>query len=61
MSDIPADLIIHVNNTKYQLHKVCFLIDIPADLFEFSGKYVLVIRIIAPQVVYMNIKSPKIP
>jgi len=22
VSDVPADLIIHVNNTKYQLHKV---------------------------------------
>jgi hypothetical protein len=25
LSDVPADLIIHVNNTKYQLHKVLVL------------------------------------
>lgn len=24
VSDVPADLIIHVNNTKYELHKVLF-------------------------------------
>jgi hypothetical protein len=26
VSDVPADLIIHVNNTKYQLHKVLIVL-----------------------------------
>ena len=35
MSDVPADLIIHVNNTKYQQHKVLIVFFIYAKLSSF--------------------------
>jgi hypothetical protein len=39
VSDIPADLIIHVNNTKYQLHKVHSDVFLP---FKCKKKVIIV-------------------